>query len=148
MRSLRSRVDASMDTASKQYAPVKLTFEICIAINRFLASPSDLQMLHRVIGGGGPVTYVFSSPAHAQLFISKYSPADAVSANKEQTCLVEGKRAPLNNATVQHLAAAPDSAILLKEEWLEHILCGRQTWEIRSARTLKRERVALAQFGT
>ena len=67
---------------------------------------------------------------------------------KEQQCLVEEKRAPPNNAIPQRLAAALDSANLLNEEWLEHVLCGRKTWEIRSARTHKRERVSLAQSGT
>ena len=71
-----------------------------------------------------------------------------VSVNNEQQCLVEEKQAPLNNAIAQRLAAAPDSAIMLKEEWLEHVVCGRKIWETRSSRILKRQRVALAQSGT
>ena len=145
IRSLRSRVDAYIINVSQRYAPVKLSFEICIAINRFVASPSAPQMLHRVIGGA-PVTYVFLSRVHARSFLSRYSPAAAVSVDvslsasiaygllsNEQQCLVEEKRAPLNDAIVQRLAVAPDSAILLKEEWLEHVLCGRKSWEIRTA---------------
>ena len=55
IRSLRTRVGADITKDSQLYAPVKLPFEMCIAIILFLASPSAPEMLHRVIGGG-PVT--------------------------------------------------------------------------------------------
>ena len=81
-------------------------------------------MLHRVIGGGS-VKYVFLSRVYAKTCLSRYSPAAAISVDdslpasiayallpNEQQCLVEEKRAPLNNAIAQRLAAAHASAIL------------------------------------
>ena len=41
----------------------------------------------------------------------------------------------------------PKSALIIKDEWLEMILSGKKTWEIRSTSTKKRERVALALSG-
>ena len=126
MRSLRSRVDACITNDDQRYAPVKLSFEICIAINRVLASLSAPQMLHRVLGGG-PVTYVFLSRVYAKSFLTRCLPAAAVTMDdsipaaiaygmlpNEQQCLVEEKRGPLNNAIAQRLAAASDSASLVK----------------------------------
>ena len=101
---------------------------------------------HTIISGV-PVTYVFLSPAHAQSLVSTYSQAVARSVSKKPNCLMSGESVSVNNATAQHLTAVPVSKIMLKEEWLEHVLCGRK-WEIRSCRTQKRERVALAQSGT
>ena len=51
-------------------------------------------------------------------------------------------------SSVQHYSNTPSSALILKKDWLDMILCGRKTWEIRSMRTTKRERVALALSGT
>ena len=65
LRSLRSRVDAYVASASSRRPPPKLTFEICIAINRYLAKTSDPNMFHRV-PEGGPVTYVFLGRINAR----------------------------------------------------------------------------------
>jgi hypothetical protein len=46
------------------------------------------------------------------------------------------------------LETIPKSGIILKSEWLEMVLSGRKTWELRAMKTNKRERVALAQSGT
>ena len=40
---------------------------------------------------------------------------------------------------------APRSALYLKERWLDLVLSGQKTWEIRPKPTRKRERIALAQ---
>ena len=77
IRSLRSRADAYIPIDSQRFAPVRLSFEICIAIKRFLASPSAHQNMHRVIGGG-PVTYVLLSRVHARSFLSRLLPSTVV----------------------------------------------------------------------
>ena len=61
-RSLRSRVDAYVAHESLRHAPPKLSFEMCIAINRFLASAQAPVMFHRVTEGG-PVTCFVGSCA-------------------------------------------------------------------------------------
>ena len=58
-RSLRCRVDAYVAHESLRHALPKLSFDICIAINSFLASASAPFMFHRVTERD-PVTYVFS----------------------------------------------------------------------------------------
>ena len=54
----------------------------------------------------------------------------------------------VHEVSVQHQPSMLISALILKEDWLDMILSGRKTWEIRSRRTTKRERVALALSGT
>ena len=115
----------------------KLPFEICIAINRYLAPASAPRLLHRV-AEGGPVTYVFLGRVNARLFLLH--------------CTIATQPAPPPSATSEPAAAKiiakPVSALTLKQEWLDLILTGSKTWEIRSQPTNKRERVALAQSGT
>lgn len=149
-RSLRSRVDAYTASASRRRPLPKLPFEICITINRYLAPDSAPGLLHRV-AEGGPVTYVFLGRADARSFLARLSPADVVSTVTAP--LTYSSYAPQTNVVecvvdAQQPATTPRSALLLKDEWLDMILCGRKTWEIRSMQTHKRERVALAQSGT
>ena len=78
LRSLRSRVDAYVASVSSRRPPPKLTFEICIAINRYLAKTSDPNMFHRV-PEGGPVTHVFLGRVNARSFLARFTPANVIS---------------------------------------------------------------------
>jgi ASCH domain len=46
------------------------------------------------------------------------------------------------------LLTAPKRGLIIKEHWLNHILEGRKTWEIRGSNTTIREEIALIQSGT
>ena len=72
LRSLRSRVDAYVANASSRRPPAKLTFEICIAINKYLAETSDTNMSAR-IPEIGPVTYVFLGRINARLLLARFT---------------------------------------------------------------------------
>ena len=116
----------------------KLSFQLCIAIHRFLAPVSTPHMLHRV-AESGPVTYVFLGRANASSFPLYYTPAPDVPTPTHYT------------AETSPDAPAVDlqfNALTVHGEWLELILSGRRTWEIRFSATKKRERVALAQSKT
>ena len=94
-------------------------------------------MLHRV-AEGGPVTYVFFGQANASAFLLHYAPAP-------QTPPPPSNAAESAAADINTL---PVNALTLKQDWLELILTGCKTWEIRSQPINKRERVALAQSQT
>ena len=137
-RSLRSRVDAYVASASRRRPLPKLPFEICITINRYLAPDSSPGLLHRV-PEGGPVTCVFLGRADARSFLARLSPADVVSTVTAP--LTYSSCAPQTHVVecvvdAQQPATTPRSALLLKDELLDMILCGRKTWEIRSMQTL------------
>ena len=132
-RSLRARIDAF---AAGRVLP-RLPFQICIAINRFLAPASAPRMLHSV-AEGGPVTYVFLGRENAKLFLLYAAALPEPTPPSSNT----SQSAPAN------ITARPVSALTLKQEWIDLILTGRKTWEIRSKPIRKRERIALAESST
>ena len=115
----------------------KLPFQICITINRYLAPASAPRLLHRV-AEGGPVTYVVLGPVNARLLLLHFTAALQPTPQPFDT----------RELAAVDIIVKPVSALTLKQEWLDLILTGRKTWEIRSQPTHKRERVALAQSGT
>jgi len=133
-RSRRGRINSFVAGRAERQELPKLPFEICIAINRFLAPASAPCMLHRV-AEGGPVTYVFLGRANARLFLLHYAPAPDVPTLTHVSA--EGSA----DATATDL---PLNALTLHGEWLNMILNGQKTLEIRSSATKKRERIALA----
>jgi hypothetical protein len=96
------------------------------------------------------VTYVFLGRVNARSFLARFTPADVISTLVAP--LTHSAYAPASSVLqplveTKQLETTPKSGIILKDEWLEMILSGQQIWEIRSMRTHKRERVALAQSG-
>jgi len=138
---------ATQRQASTQVS--RLPAEICIAINRYLAPEFSPHTLHRV-AEGGPVTYVFLGREHAHSFLALFSsvsgvPAPSRRAGAAPAATDESHTTPVTGAL--QTEAMPKSALIIKDEWLEMILSGKKTWEIRSTSTKKRERVALALSG-
>ena len=137
-RSIRSRNDAFVANRLQRQELPKLPFQICIAIHRFLASATAPPTPHRV-AEGGPVTYIFLGRANASLFLFHYASAPDMTTSMHSG-VEDSSDAPATDL--------PLNALTLHGEWLELILNGRKTWEIRSSATKKRERVALAQSTT
>ena len=143
MHSLRSRVDACITNDSQCYAPAKLSFDIRIAINRFLASPSAPHMLHRAIGGG-PVAYVFLSRVYAKSLFSRVSPAAAVSVDTSEVLTSPLSRIGTTTPHDQDAIIIPatyeilTNAVIVYAHWIDLILNGTKTWEIRSLNTTKK----------
>jgi hypothetical protein len=98
--------------------PPKLTFEICIAINRYLAKTSDPDMFHRV-PEGGPVTYVFLGRMNARSFLARFTPVYIISTLFAP--LTHSAYAPASSVLqppveTKQLETTPKSGIILKGE--------------------------------
>ena len=132
-RSLRCRVDAYVAHEPLRHALPKLSFEICIAINRFLASASAPVMFHRVTEGG-PVTYVFLGRVHARSFLMRFSPTSVddsrqqiVSGNEQAPDVESSRAASYSFAEARHtsLQAAEQRTLVETQRRIGDLHCSQ-----------------------
>jgi predicted transcriptional regulator len=99
----------------------------------------------------GSVTYVFLGRSNARLLLARFTDFLNISAPFAPSNFSENASAPSVLHSVvdtTNLDSIPKSGIIVQGEWLELLLNGQKTWELRTMKTNKRERVALAQSGT
>ena len=99
----------------------------------------------------GPVTYVFLGRINARLLLARFTDYFKIStlvAPLTYSAYASTPSVLQPPVATTNLETIPKSGIILQSEWLEMVLNGRKTWELRTMKTNKRERVALAQSGT